>query len=126
MKRTLLWMALTSLVTGPVLYASADPQTSTTKSNTTQTTTQHSGHKAKGHTMKGEVVSYDASTKMLTLKDDQGVTSSAPVEGKALTDVTHVKTGDHVMATMSDSTKAITGIKSATAATKSKSKTKAS
>jgi Ni/Co efflux regulator RcnB len=133
MKRTLLWVALTSLVTGPVLYASADPQTSTTKS--TQTTNQqsttgqssgtHSGHKASGHKMKGEVVSYDANTKMLTLKDAKGVQSTTPVEGQALTDVTHFKAGDKVTATMNNDSKAITGIRTASAS-KSKSKTKAS
>ena len=124
MKRTLLWMALTSLVTGPALYASAAPQSSTTKTSTTPA--KHTGHTSQAHTMKGEIVSYDASTKMLTLKDDQGVTSTAPVQGKALTDVTHVKTGDHVMLTMSDSTKAITAIRSAAAGSKQKSKSKAS
>jgi len=123
MKRTLLWMALTTLVTGPALYASA-AQTSTTSSTTTPS--KHTGHKGQAHTMKGEVVSYDATTKMLTLKDDKGVTSTAPVQGKALTDVTRVKTGDHVMLTMSNSTKAITGIRSAGSGTKPKSKSKAS
>jgi hypothetical protein len=125
MKRTLLWMTVTSLVTGPALYASAAPQETTTKPATTQSTAKHSGHKASGHTMKAEFVSYDSNTKMLTLKDDKGVTSTAPVEGKALTDVTRVKTGDHVTLTMSDSTKAVTSIRSTTA-TKSKSKPKAS
>jgi hypothetical protein len=132
MKQTLLWVALTSLVTGPVLYAAADPQTSAT-TPTTQTTNQqsttpssgdkHSGHK--GHRMKGEFVSYDAGTKMLTLKDAKGATSTTLVEGQALTDVTKFKAGDHVTATMNDETKAITGIRT-TSASKSKSKAKAS
>jgi hypothetical protein len=53
------------------------------------------------------------------VKDDKGQTSSAPLEGKALREVTalHLKAGDHVMVTCRDNEKgehqAVTAIRTA-------------
>lgn len=90
MKDKLVALALVSLVSIPVLAAQtkAKPMPRTPVAN-------------------AEFVSYDAKTKMVTVKDDKGQTSSATLEKHALSEVTklHLKNGDHVMLTYRDNAK---------------------
>jgi hypothetical protein len=52
--------------------------------------------------MNAQFVSYDAGSKTVTLKDDKGQTSSAPLEGKAISEASHLKTNDKVRVTCRD------------------------
>ena len=56
---------------------------------------------AKTHDVNAEFVAYDAAKKTLTLKTDSGETT-APVMGKALTQVKSIKAGDKVTVTCKD------------------------
>ena len=56
---------------------------------------------AKTHNVDGEFVSFDAAKKTMTLKTDSGETT-APVMGKALTQVKSIKAGDKVTVTCKD------------------------
>src|SRR5262245_47622957 len=56
---------------------------------------------AKTHNVDGEFVSFDAAKKTMTLKTDSGETT-APVMGKALTQVKGIKAGEKVTVTCKD------------------------
>jgi hypothetical protein len=59
----------------------------------------------KTHDMKAEVVSVDAKTKMITVKDDMGKTSTAPLLGAAVNEAKNLKPGDKVNLTCQDNEK---------------------
>lgn len=65
------------------------------------------GAKAAGktHQMTVEVVSVDMKAKTITIKDDKGETKTAPVMGKAVSELGTVKAGDMVMLTCKDNAK---------------------
>ena len=59
----------------------------------------------KTHEMKAEVVSVDAKTKMITIKDEKGESHTAPLLGAALGEAKGLKAGDKVMCTCQDNEK---------------------
>jgi hypothetical protein len=112
-------LAVVSLMGGRALYAagplptpSASPASQTTKAKSTQP-------KSKSQAVSAEFVAYDANTKTMTVKDANGQTSSAPLESKAIKEVSqlHLKSGDHVMLTWRNNAQgehqAVTDIKAA-------------
>ncbi len=80
---------------------------------------------AKTHEVNAEFVSADATKKTITIKTEDGKEETAPVEGKALTSLKGLKTGEKVVVTCRDNEKgehqAITAIKAAPAAAPAKS-----
>jgi hypothetical protein len=59
----------------------------------------------KTHDMKVEIVSIDAKTKMITLKDANGENHTAPLLGKAIAEAKNFMAGDKVTATCQDNEK---------------------
>jgi Cu/Ag efflux protein CusF len=59
----------------------------------------------KTHDMTAEVVSVDAKTKMITIKDEKGENHTAPLLGAAVTEAKNFKAGDKVNVTCQDSEK---------------------
>lgn len=125
MKSAFLPLAMVSLLAIPTLHAAKGPQAQTTpKPATAQTSkpqpaTNAWATAARTHGVSAEFVSYDATTKTLTMKDEKGQTSTAPLEGKAIREFAQLKlkNGDHVMLTCRDNTKgehqAVTDIRTA-------------
>jgi len=78
--------------------------------------TKAHAEKGKTHPVSAEFVSYDPVTKKATVKGEKGETT-VPLEGKALTEVEHIKAGEKVMLTCRDNAQgeheAITAIKPA-------------
>ena len=76
----------------------------------------------KTHEMTVEVVSVDIPGKMITIKDDQGKTQTAPVLGKAVEELKTLKAGDKCTLTCQDNEKGehqgVSAIKPAMAAAK--------
>lgn len=56
----------------------------------------------KTHDMAAEIVSIDAKTHMITLKDDKGENHTAPLLGKAIAESKNFKAGDKVTCTCQD------------------------
>jgi hypothetical protein len=123
MKQAFLSLAMASLLVVPVALAAQAPQTrQRTPSPTAQTSQSRRGGQgrrtaAQTHVVNAEFVSYDANTKVITIKDDKGQTSTAPLQGRALREMSqmHLKAGDHLMVTCRDNAKgehqAVTDIK---------------
>ena len=108
MKNLILSVASVTLV-APAAFAAGSSQSKPAKPSATsaQTTPSKSTKPAskpasKTHVVNAEFVSYDATSKMVTLKDDKGQTSSAPVEGKAISEVSHLKANEKVRVTCRD------------------------
>jgi hypothetical protein len=57
--------------------------------------------------LNAEFVAYDVKTKTMTVKDEKGQTSSAPLQGRAIKEIgrLHLKAGDHLMVTCRDNAK---------------------
>jgi hypothetical protein len=118
MKNLILSVAIVTLV-APAAFAAGSSQSKPSKPSATsaQTTPSKSTMKpaSKTHVVNAEFVSYDATSKTVTLKDDKGQTSSAPVEGKAISEVAHLKPNEKVHVTCRDNAKgehqAVTDIK---------------
>jgi hypothetical protein len=123
MKHALFSLAVASLFVVPVALAAQAPQTrqrtpsATTQSGQSRRATQAPRASVLTHVVNAEFVSYDANTKVITIKDDMGQTSTAPLQGGALREMTqmHLRTGDHLMLTCRDNAKgehqAVTEIK---------------
>lgn len=113
MKQIMLSFAMVSLVGLPTLYAAGGLQSSKrTPSSTPATQAAQPARAAKARTAKGtthlvsaEFVAYDAGTKTITVKDEKGETSTAPLEGKAIGAIARLKKGDQVMLTYRDNAK---------------------
>jgi hypothetical protein len=101
MKKVLFPLAIMSLVALPAL---ASGQSTSKPSAPSKQASAHTKATppAKAHTVSAEFVSYDAKAKTVTVKDDQGQTSSARLEGKAVNEVAKLKTGEKVMLTYRD------------------------
>jgi hypothetical protein len=97
MKNLILSVAVVVLVAPAAFAASASAQTAPAKS----TATKHAAA-PKSHVVNAEFVSYDATSKTVTLKDDKGQTSSAPLEGKAISEASHLKANEKVRVTCRD------------------------
>lgn len=115
-------LAVALLFVAPVALAQAPPTTQRTPSATAQSapskrSTQASRASAQTHVVNAEFVSYDANTKAITIKDDKGQVSTAPLERGALRAMSqmHLKAGDRLTLTCRDNAKgehqAVTGIK---------------
>lgn len=128
MKHAFLSWAIVSLLAVPALHAAAGPQAGRRTPRSTpaqtgkrQTATQARPAAAQTHVVDAEFVSYDAKTKTMTVKDEKGQTSTAPLEGRAIREFgqLRLKNGDHVMLTCRDNAKgehqAVTDIKPANA-----------
>ena len=94
MKNLILSVAIVTLV-APAAFAAgrspsaqSKPSTASAQTTPTKSTTKHAATKT--HVVNAEFVSYDATSKTVTLKDDKGQTSSAPVEGKAISEASHL------------------------------------
>jgi hypothetical protein len=123
MKHAFLSLAMASLFVVPVALAAQAPQTrqprpsATTQSSQSRRATQARRASAQTQVVNAEFVSYDANTKVITIKDDKGQTSTAPLRGGALREMSqmHLKAGDHLMLTCRDNAKgehqAVTDIK---------------
>ncbi len=76
----------------------------------------------KTHHVTAQVVSFDEKAKTITIKDEKGETSTAPVMGNAISELKKVKAGEMVMLTCKDNEKGehtgIVGIKPAKPAAK--------
>ena len=59
-------------------------------------------HKAKNHDVTAEVVSVDVDAKTITIKTDDGKTTTAPVMGQAVSQLKDVKAGEKVTVTCKD------------------------
>jgi hypothetical protein len=116
MKKFSLLMSFVLALAVASLAAAADTPTAA-KSASTKSASAHSAMKT--HPVTGEFVSYDAAKKELTVKTDSGETT-APVKGRALTQVKAFKAGDKVIVTCRDKAdgthEAAIGIKKAPAA----------
>ena len=55
--------------------------------------------------MKVEIVSIDATTKMITVKDEKGENHTAPLLGAAIGEAKSLKAGDKISVTCQDSEK---------------------
>lgn len=126
MRHAVLSAVVASVLVVPALYAASPQVGQATPPSQAQTAKAKPAARAHGaasqiHVVSAEFVSYDAKTKMVTMKDDKGQTSSAPLEGGAIREVTqlHLKAGDHVMVTCRDNAKgehqAVTNIRTAKA-----------
>jgi hypothetical protein len=115
MKKFSLLMSFVLAAAVTSLAAAATPTAA--KSASTKPAAAHSAMKT--HPVTGEFVAYDAAKKELTLKTDSGETT-APVKGRALTQVKSFKAGDKVVVTCRDKAdgthEAAIGIKKAPAA----------
>ena len=111
MKYTLLSLAMASLLAVPAALAAQAPrtaqQTSSTQSGHSGGTTAARSEPGQSHVVNAEFVSYDAKTKAITTKDNKGQTSTAPLQGAALREMSsmHLKAGDHVTLTYRDDAK---------------------
>ena len=121
MKNLILSIAVVTLV-APAAFAaersqSAQAKPSAASAQTTPTKSTTKAPAAKTHVVNAEFVSYDATSKTVTLKDDKGQTSSAPVEGKAISEASHLKASAKVRVTCRDNAngehQAVTDIKAA-------------
>jgi hypothetical protein len=101
MKNLILSVAVVVLVAPAAFAASTFAQTTPAKSTSKSTATKHAAA-PKTHVVNAEFVSYDAPSKTVTLKDDKGQTSSAPLEGKAISEASHLKANDKVRVTCRD------------------------
>ena len=107
MKNLILSVAIVTLV-APAAFAAGSSQSKPAKpsASSAQTTpaksTKSTKPASKTHVVNAEFVRYDASSKTVTLKDDKGQTSSAPVEGKAISAVAHLKANEKVKVTCRD------------------------
>ena len=61
--------------------------------------------KTKTHEVNAEFVSFDATAKKLTIKDDKGQQQTVPLEAMALTEAKSFKSGDKVTLTCRDDEK---------------------
>ena len=108
MKTLFLSLALVSLA-APAAFAAPGAQASRPSTAAAGTASQgskpapakHVGTKT--HMVNAEFVGYDAATKMVTLRDANGQTSSAPAEGRAVAEVAHLKANQKVKVTCRDS-----------------------
>ena len=114
MRKTMIALLFVSLATAPAVIAAQTGSSAAKPAKATHTTKAHSG--AKSHPVSAEFVSYDPVSKKATVKGDKGE-MAVPLEGKALSEVTHLKAGEKVMLTCRDNAQgeheAITAIKPA-------------
>jgi hypothetical protein len=96
MKKFGLLMAL--ILAAGVTFAAAHDNAAAAKSAPSATATK--AHTTT-HDVEGEFVAFDAAKKTLTVKTDSGE-STAPVKGKALSQVKSFKAGDKVVVTCRD------------------------
>jgi hypothetical protein len=116
MRKTMIALLFVSLAAAPAVIAAQSSATKPAKATHSEThaTKAHSG--AKSHPVSAEFVSYDPVSKKATVKGDKGE-MAVPLEGKALSEVAHLKAGEKVMLTCRDNAQgeheAITAIKPA-------------
>jgi hypothetical protein len=111
MKQVFLSLAIASLFVVPVARAApAQTSPSSRAGQVPQATSQT-------RVVNAEFVSYDASKKVITIKDEKGKTSTAPHQGSAVREMNGMllKAGDHLKLTCRDNAKgehqAVTDIK---------------
>lgn len=113
MKYKFLALAVASLLGVPALSAASPLATERTQNSpsTAQTSKPRPTAQARPasttHMLNAEFVAYDVKTKTMTVKDDKGQTSSAPLQGRAIKEIgrLHLKAGDHLMVTCRDNAK---------------------
>jgi hypothetical protein len=118
MRKTMIALLFVSLAAAPAVIAAQTGSSAAKPAKATHTQTHatkaHSG--GKSHPVSAEFVSYDPVSKKATVKGEKGETA-VPLEGKALSEVTHLKAGEKVMLTCRDNAQgeheAITAIKPA-------------
>ena len=118
MRKTMIALLFVSLAAAPAVIAAQTGSSAAKPAKATHTqahaTKAHSG--GKSHPVSAEFVSYDPVSKKATVKGEKGETA-VPLEGKALSEVTHLKAGEKVMLTCRDNAQgeheAITAIKPA-------------
>jgi len=118
MRKTMIALLFVSLAAAPAVIAAQTGSSAAKPAKATHTQTHatkaHSG--GKSHPVSAEFVSYDPVSKKATVKSEKGETA-VPLEGKALSEVTHLKAGEKVMLTCRDNAQgeheAITAIKPA-------------
>lgn len=93
-------MLLSFVLAAGVAFAAAQAPAPKTEAPAAKAEASKAAH-AGTHDVNGEFVAYDAAKKTLTLKTDTGETT-APVMGKALTQVKSIKAGDKVTVTCKD------------------------
>ena len=89
-----------ALATG-VAYAATQEKAPAAPAKPAATAPAAKAAAVKTHDVEGEFVSYDAAKKTLTIKTDAGE-NTAPVKGKAITQVKGFKAGDKVVVTCRD------------------------
>jgi hypothetical protein len=108
MKRLFLSVAALSLISISPAFAQSQASKPSSHGSAQATRTapakagQSKSSAGKTHVVNAEFVSYDPAAKMVTLKDDKGATTSAPVEGRAVSEASHMKKGQKVMASCRD------------------------
>ena len=118
MRKTMIALLFVSLATAPAVIAAQTGSSAAKPAKATHTQTHATKAHATGktHTVSAEFVSYDPVAKKATVKGDKGETT-VPLEGKALSEVEHLKAGAKVMLTCRDNAQgeheAITAIKPA-------------
>ena len=118
MRKTMIALLFVSLAAAPAAIAAQTGSSAAKPAKATHATHATKAHaeKGKSHPVSAEFVSYDPVTKKATVKSDKGETA-VPLEGKALSEVAHLKAGEKVMLTCRDNAQgeheAITGIKPA-------------
>jgi hypothetical protein len=103
MKKVLVLAGVVVLVSATGLFAA--PQQSTNRKPAPAPAARQAKPPAAStmaHPRAGEFVSYNTTTKMLTVKDAKGQTSTAVLEGKAIGEVGTFKPGDWLMLTWRD------------------------
>lgn len=98
MKKFSMLLSFALVATGVAFAATQEKAPAPAKSTATHAAKSSA---LKTHEVAGEFVSYDAAKKTLTMKTDTGE-STAPVKGKALTEVKAFKAGDKVLVTCRD------------------------
>ena len=121
MKHAILSLAIASLFAFPLALAAQTSQTGqrtpSAQAGQSAPNRQASGTTDQTRVVSAEFVSYDAKTKVITIKDDKGQSSKAPLQGGALREMSqmHLKAGDRVTLTCRDNAKgehqAVTDIK---------------
>jgi hypothetical protein len=120
MRKTMIALLFGSLTAAPAVLAAQTGSSAAKPAKTAHTQTHATKAQTasgKTHMVSGEFVSYDPVAKKATVKDEKGQTSAVPLEGKAISEVAHVKAGEKVMLTCRDNARgehqAITAIKPA-------------
>lgn len=107
MKNLLLWLPIACLVSVPVGLANVQSQQPSRPAQPPSSSAPAQQATDKPRTSNAEFVSYNETTRRITVRDEKGQTSTTTVEGGALKQVANLKKGDKVVLTYRDDAKGI-------------------